>query len=226
MTISYIGHRGAMGYEPENTMRSFRRAVADGVDAIELDLRLSKDGAIVIMHDADVDRTTNGAGPVAELTLGEIQALDAGKGERVPTFEEVLAGVDIAIEAELKCADAVDPLLDLIGSDPELARRVTPTSFHDEFIDRVTRRFPDLPCGLISVPGPDVLDRAAAVRAARVMLNWRGLTGELVAEARARGFAFNVWPSNTLEELDRAVAIGADGTTTNYPSLIAEHRRR
>lgn len=82
-----------MGVEPENTLRSFVHAERAGMDAIELDLHLSKDGALAVMHDADVDRTTDGKGPINEKTLSELRELDAGQGERVPVFEEVLDAV-------------------------------------------------------------------------------------------------------------------------------------
>lgn len=82
-----------MGVEPENTLRSFVHAEQAGMDVIELDLHLSKDGALAVMHDAEVDRTTDGTGPIAEKTLAELRELDAGQGERVPVFEQVLDAV-------------------------------------------------------------------------------------------------------------------------------------
>src|SRR3712207_1869075 len=92
-----IGHRGAAGYAPENTMVSFERALALRADAIELDVHPTKDGSLVVIHDPTLDRTTSGHGPVVEHTLAEIRALDAGswfhpsfKDERVPTLDEVL----------------------------------------------------------------------------------------------------------------------------------------
>ncbi|MYW19740.1 glycerophosphodiester phosphodiesterase, partial [Streptomyces sp. SID2955] len=102
MNFLTIGHRGVMGVEPENTLRSFAAAQRAGLDLIELDLHLSKDGALVVMHDADVDRTTDGSGPIAEKTLAELRALDAGRGERVPVFEEVLEAVRAPLQAEIK----------------------------------------------------------------------------------------------------------------------------
>ncbi len=85
-----IGHRGAAGLEPEDTLRSFRRAMEEGADVLEMDLRLTRDGHLVVLHDYTVDRTTNGTGPVHGLTLAEVQRLDGGLGEKVPTFREVL----------------------------------------------------------------------------------------------------------------------------------------
>lgn len=91
--ITLINHRGLSPGFPENTLAAFRNSVALGVDAIEIDMRATKDGEIVIMHDASVDRTTDGTGNVSDLTLAEIKALDAGEGERVPTYEEALEAV-------------------------------------------------------------------------------------------------------------------------------------
>src|SRR5215475_8610435 len=79
-----IAHRGSMAIEPENTLRSFRRARSDGADEIELDLRLSADGEVVVIHDATVDRTTDGTGRVDAMSLDELRGLDAGLGERIP----------------------------------------------------------------------------------------------------------------------------------------------
>lgn len=86
-----IAHRGGPAYAPENTLAAFRSAIAIGADWIEMDIQMTKDGALIVMHDETVDRTTNGTGRVQDLTLEQILALDAGNGEQVPTFEEVIA---------------------------------------------------------------------------------------------------------------------------------------
>src|SRR5436190_6736475 len=85
-----VGHRGAMGYCPENTFASFERGLELGADWIELDVHLSRDGALIVIHDETLDRTTNGHGYVKDHTLAELQQLDAGNGERIPTLPEVL----------------------------------------------------------------------------------------------------------------------------------------
>src|SRR4030066_2090571 len=90
LTMLRIGHRGARAYEPENTLRSFREALEIGVDAVEFDVRKTRDNHLVVIHDADVKRTTNGKGLVADLTLKEIKDLSTGKGEKIPTLEEAL----------------------------------------------------------------------------------------------------------------------------------------
>src|SRR4030042_4999738 len=85
-----MGHRGASFYEPENTLRSFRRALQMGVAAVELDVHRTRDGRLAVIHDATLERTTNGRGRVRDFTLAELQQLDAGQGERIPSLEEAL----------------------------------------------------------------------------------------------------------------------------------------
>lgn len=100
-----IAHRGGPAYAPENTLAAFRRGISAGADWLEMDVQMTKDGALVVIHDETVDRTTNGHGRVDQLTLAQIRALDAGQGEQVPTFDEVIAlakesGVGIMPEAK------------------------------------------------------------------------------------------------------------------------------
>jgi glycerophosphoryl diester phosphodiesterase len=111
-----IGHRGSAGNEPENTLRSIVRAVEDGADVVELDVHLTKDGRLAVIHDAEVNRTTNGKGKVAEMTLEELGLLDAGKGEKVPSLEEAIEAVDqrIPINIELKALGTAQAVRDLI----------------------------------------------------------------------------------------------------------------
>ncbi len=99
-----IGHRGAKAYAPENTLASFKKALEIGVDAVELDVRKTKDTQLVVIHDADVKRTTNGEGLVNDFTLKEIKSFDAGGGEKIPTFEEALDFLDkkVKVFVELK----------------------------------------------------------------------------------------------------------------------------
>src|SRR4051794_23137839 len=85
-----VAHRGASAYEPENTLRAFEKAIELGADMSEIDLHLSKDGELIVMHDYSVDQTTNGHGAIKEMTLEEIKRLDAGQGEQVPTLQEVI----------------------------------------------------------------------------------------------------------------------------------------
>ncbi|MER6438093.1 MULTISPECIES: glycerophosphodiester phosphodiesterase family protein [unclassified Streptomyces] len=219
MNFLTIGHRGVMGVEPENTLRSFIAAQNAGLDLIELDLHLSKDGALVVMHDADVDRTTDGSGPISEMTLAELRALDAGRGERVPVFEEVLDAVRAPLQAEIKDTAAARALADVMHR-RDLVGRVEVSSFHDEAIAEITRLVPGVRTALIaSRYGVDVVDRAVEAGAATVCLNIRRLTLEVVEYARTSGLRVIGWVVNTQDQLRLVRALELDGATTDYPEI-------
>ncbi|MFE9903550.1 glycerophosphodiester phosphodiesterase [Streptomyces achromogenes] len=219
MNFLTIGHRGVMGVEPENTLRSFVAAQRAGLDLIELDLHLSKDGALVVMHDAEVDRTTDGSGPIAEKTLAELRALDAGRGERVPVFEEVLEAVRAPLQAEIKDVAAARALAEVMRA-RDLTARVEVSSFHDEAITEIARLVPGVRTALVaSRYGTEVVDRAVAAGAATVCLNVRRLTLEIVEHARASGLRILGWVVNTQEHLRLVRALELDGATTDYPEI-------
>ncbi|MFF8909069.1 glycerophosphodiester phosphodiesterase [Streptomyces olivaceoviridis] len=219
MNFLTIGHRGVMGVEPENTLRSFVAAQQAGLDLIELDLHLSKDGALVVMHDAEVDRTTDGSGPVAEKTLAELRALDAGRGERVPVFEEVLEAVDTPLQAGIKDVAAARALAEVMHA-RDLTARIAVSSFHDEAVAEIARLVPGVRTALVaSRYGTDVVDRAVAVGAATVCLDIRRLTLEIVEHARASGLRIVGWVVNTQDHLRLVRALELDGATTDYPEI-------
>ncbi|MFI9246490.1 glycerophosphodiester phosphodiesterase [Streptomyces sp. NPDC053086] len=219
MNFLTIGHRGVMGVEPENTLRSFAAAQRAGLDLIELDLHLSKDGALVVMHDAEVDRTTDGSGPIAEKTLAELRTLDAGRGERVPVFEEVLEAVPTPLQAEIKDVAAARALAEVMRA-RDLTTRVEVSSFHDEAVAEIGRLVPGVRTALIASRfGPEVVDRAVAVGAATVCLNIRRLTLEVVEHARASGLRIIGWVVNTQDHLRLVRALELDGATTDYPEI-------
>ncbi|AWT41641.1 MULTISPECIES: glycerophosphodiester phosphodiesterase [Streptomyces] len=219
MNFLTIGHRGVMGVEPENTLRSFVAAERAGLDVIELDLHLSKDGALVVMHDADVDRTTDGSGPIAEKTLEELRELDAGNGERIPVFEEVLDAVRAPLQAEIKDVRAARSLAGVL-TDRGVTDRVEVLSFHDEAIAEVARLVPGVRTALVAEHyGPEVVERAVAVGAATVCLDIQRLTLEVVERARKAGLRVCAWVVNTQQHLRLVRALELDGATTDYPDI-------
>ncbi|WP_427918203.1 glycerophosphodiester phosphodiesterase [Streptomyces sp. cg40] len=219
MNFLTIGHRGVMGLEPENTLRSFVAAEQGGLDVIELDLHLSRDGALVVMHDADVDRTTDGTGPIAERTLDELRTLDAGRGERVPTFEEVLDAVRSPLQAEIKDLAAARALAEVMHR-RDLVGRVEVSSFHDEAITEIARLVPGVRTALIASRfGPDVVERATEAGAETVCLNIRRLTLEVVEAARKADLRIIGWVVNTQDHLRLVRALELDGATTDYPEI-------
>ncbi|WP_328911893.1 MULTISPECIES: glycerophosphodiester phosphodiesterase [unclassified Streptomyces] len=217
MSFLTVGHRGVMGVEPENTLRSFRRAERAGLDQIELDLHLSKDCALVVMHDSEVDRTTDGAGLVRDLTLAEIRGLDAGLGERVPLFEEVLDAVALPVQAEIKDIAAARVLAAVLRERGE-TDRVSVLSFHDKALAEVRTLLPEARTVLVaSELGPDLVPRAQAVGARLVSLDLTRISLDVVRRCHAAGIAVMAWPVNSARDWALARALGLDGAATDLP---------
>lgn len=239
-----IAHRGASSRAPENTLASFQAALDIGVDGIELDVHLSRDGHLVVIHDANLRRTTNGQGLVHEHTLAELKALDAGSwhgaafaGERIPTFEEVLdlVGSRVPLQVELKGAtegvtEATLAALERRG----LLGTVMMTSFHLNLLPRVRELVPAVEIGALVWGRARTEDRTpmtpaecvAATRAARadVMLLWHECVDEpRVAAARAAGIPVGVAGGTAkAEDMRRLLPFGVVRMTTNYPDVCNE----
>ena len=145
-----IGHRGARAYEPENTLRSYKKALDLGVDAIELDVRKTRDNHVVVIHDADVKKTTNGKGLVADLTLKEIKELATDKGEKIPTLEEALEFIDnkAKILIELKEQGYEEKVLATITA-KKLEKNVIIVSFHEDALAKTRQLSSTIETGLI-----------------------------------------------------------------------------
>jgi glycerophosphoryl diester phosphodiesterase len=215
-----IGHRGGAGLEPENTLRSFRRATAAGSDAVELDLRLTRDERLVVLHDATVNRTTDGSGSVAEMTLDELKCLDAGVGERVPTFEQVLEVTDLPIYAELKVVEAAGPLAAFIR-ERGLTKRVIPISFQPEALRQIKQCLSDLPVGLVLSGASSDPTSALGAGATHVSLEAAYLSAALVESYRRVGLRVTTWTVNEPEEMRRMIRLEVDGIVTDRPDLLA-----
>ncbi|MBW1602086.1 glycerophosphodiester phosphodiesterase [Streptomyces sp. JJ66] len=219
MPLLTVGHRGVMGVEPENTLRSFRRAEAEGLDVIEFDLHLSKDGELVVMHDEAVDRTTDGTGRVDELTLAELRSLDAGLGERVPVFEEVVAAVRAPLQAEIKDTAAARVLAGVIRRQ-RLAGRISVISFHDAALRETRELLPDVPVALVTGHStPTAPERARQLGARMISCELPWLEAETVQRAHAAGIEVISWTVNTPQELARARELGLDGVVTDLPGI-------
>lgn len=221
MSCFIVGHRGAAELAPENTLAAMALAVQIGVNELETDLRLSKDGEIVLMHDETVDRTTNGHGRVNDLTLAELRALDAGSGEQIPTFRELLDATSVSLQIEIKDAKVIDPLLILLRDRESDIPRLAPTSFDRDSVRRMVEGAPQACVGLISKESDiTLLDEAAALGARRVLVGYDSVTEEFVATAHQRGFRVDLWPITTPEQVRRTVELGADGFTTDDPRIV------
>lgn len=188
---------------------------------MELDLRLTRDEHLVVLHDATVDRTTDGRGPVAGMTLDELKRLDAGLGERVPTLEEVLEVIDLPIYTELKVVEAAVPLAIMIR-ERGLTSRVTPISFHPEALSRVRAILPNLPMGLLIAGLPPGPAGPRSLGATLVSLEAAYLDAASVRRFEQAGLHVTAWTVNEQEEMRRLLGLRVKGIVTDRPDLLAE----
>ena len=220
--VQVIGHRGVAGLEPENTLRSFEKAIELGVDYVECDVRLTADGWPVLMHDETVDRTTNGSGAVAQMAFAHVRQLDAGGGERVPTLEEFLDLIQGKVKAhvELKgdgSEDAVLRLLDarggrddvvLTSGDTQKLRRVRALN------GKVTLEH------IFSQPPPDAIQRAHSAKAKRVSTHFSHATADFVEACHAAFLEVIAWPPNTEATMQAMIDLGVDYICTDRPDIL------
>lgn len=223
-----IGHRGSAGAHPENTLRAFDGALAEGADALELDVRLSADGVPVVLHDATVDRTTNGTGPVRRFTVDRLQSLDAGGGERIPTLAEVLERYpSVPLILDIKhgaCTGPVGELLRRFGA----AGRVLVGAF----AHRMLRGFGRAPF-VRSASGRDtaafwlaaklgfaVNGRFRAFTVPERRHGLRVVDRLFLAAARRVGKPVHVWTVDRPDDARRLRALGVAGIITNYPARM------
>lgn len=236
MQPTIIAHRGASGTCPENTLAAFRRAHELGAHMIELDVQLTRDEEVVVLHDDTLDRTTTGLGPVGALPLAAVRALDAGawfapqfRGERVPTLAEVLAAIPLPLNVELKPVGrgAAAPLaartLAVVVAAGALGRVVF-SSFDPEAILALREASADAEVGVLwsADPVPDGLAFARRVAARALHLRKDAATRAAIAAAAAAGLETRVWTVNARVDLDRVVAAGASGIFTDFPERFLQ----
>ncbi|MCK5773283.1 MAG: glycerophosphodiester phosphodiesterase [Thermoplasmata archaeon] len=218
-----IGHRGASGTEPENTLRSFRKAVDMGADGIELDVHTCATGEIVVIHDDTVDRTTNGSGKVSDLSLDRLRELDAGSGERIPLLTEVLdlIGGRVLVNIELKGDDTARGVGSVISSylgrgyGPEdlLVSSFKPT----ELSDLISIR-DDIRIGVLFEDHPEMyLDFSHQIGAYSVHPGKDLVTPSLVRRSVDIGCHVLAWSVNDREEADVLRSMGVNGIFTDHP---------
>ena len=216
-----IGHRGARAYEPENTLRSFKRAIELGVDAVELDVRKTKDNEIVVIHNSDVDKTTDGSGSVSDFTLEEIKQFVTEKGEKVPTLEEVLefVGKRVKILVELKETGFEEKVLSLI-CEKGLMENVIIVSFHEAALRKVRELNDKVATGLIYVRHKNSIQAALALKAEYLLPLYRFTHSANVRKAHEKDLKVIVWTINKKEEVAEYRKKGVDGIASDRPDIL------
>lgn len=225
--VAFVAHRGGIvpGY-PENTLAAFREAIRHGAEAIEIDLRGTKDGAIVIMHDETIDRTTNGKGAVTSHTLAELKVLDAGAGQRIPTYEDVLqfvAGTGVKLLLDIKPSPSLDkPQVVRLTEKYNAVQNVIvgPRSVDD------LRAFKALNPNLRTLgflPGAEDIEPFvnAGVDIIRLWPEWIYANPALVQRVHRLGKP--VWTTAgeaPRDELQKLITLGVDGILSDFPAVL------
>ena len=222
-----VGHRGAAGHEPENTLRSFRKALDLGADMVELDVHLCGTGELVVIHDETVDRTTDGSGSVRDMPFDELRGLDAGKGERIPTLREVLdlldgrAGVNIELKALGTAEPVHEAIRDAIGRPGWSHESILVTSFHLGELTELRGLSDEARIGVLVSGDPrEVLEYAELIGAYSVNPHFGRTSREFVVDAHGRGLKVFVWTVNELGDIERMKAMGVDGIISDYPDRV------
>ena len=230
-----FAHRGFSGQYPENTMLAFKKAWEAGADGIELDVQMTKDGQVVVIHDEKVDRTTNGSGNVRDLTLAELRKLDAsyiytGKMgvNPVPTFEEYcawVAGTDLVTNIELKTGVYPYPGIETkvweLIQKYHLENKVIISSFNHYSILRMKELAPELPYGLLEESWLVNAGAYVAGVGVEAFHPYHGsLTAEAVAEIKSHGIAINTWTVNEETRLRELLALGVDIVIGNFTDMV------
>jgi glycerophosphoryl diester phosphodiesterase len=230
-------HRGASHEAPANTLAAFRRAIELGADGIELDVHLSSDGEVVVIHDFDLAATTDGTGAVREKSLSELKELDAGgwfapafAGERIPTLQEVIdeVGKNLLLNVEIKTKSLqgeglAESVVETIVSNG-LSERVIVSSFNPLAVQRVRRLEPSIPIGLLYAPDQALFLRRAWFRhllqPQALHPDHRMVDAEYMQWARDRGYRIHVWTVDEPAEMRRLEELGVDLIVTNRPDLL------
>ena len=223
MTPKIIAHRGASADAPENTLAAFQLALDQGADGIELDVMLSKDRELVVIHDDMVDRTTDGSGRVQDLTLAELQALDAGNGEKIPTLDEVLTrfGGKFLINIELKNYSTIFDSLPLdvaaLILDHDVADSILVSSFNPFNFSRFHKLLPDIPVGMLTFPGKARFFAYGLFRYDALNPYFKDVDEALVQRMHAKEKEINVWTVDEAADIRHLAKIGVDSIITNRP---------
>lgn len=231
-SLLIIGHRGAAGLVPENTLAGFARAVDLGADGVELDVRMAE-SEVVVIHDERVDRTTNGTAMVSEMSFAELRRLDAGAGQPIPTLKEVLELIPrhVMVNIELKGSGTALPVARIVadlavdGETNDLPSLLV-SSFDQEELRRFHDNCPGVPCAPLAERFSHGLEPTVrALDAWSVNLSRRAATEAHVRAVRSWGRRCLVYTVNDAETARALSAIGVTGVFTDYPDRLVGIRR-
>lgn len=221
-----IGHRGAAGHLPENTIVSFRKAFELGVHGIELDVHLSADGCVVVFHDETLDRMTNGWGAISDYTSADLKKLTIDKTHEIPTLAEVFSECpnEILINIEIKDSKATEAVVRLISQEIKSGRsdsNILVSSFDWNILKLVRAMNADIQLGVLTEKNIDAaIDFAQSIQALSIHPNHRYLTDETVLKIRENGYQIHTWTVNESADIERMKSLNVDAIITDFPDRI------
>lgn len=222
-----IAHRGAKGYEPENTLSAFGKALELGCDGIELDVHLSRDGAIIVIHDDTVNRTTNGDGEVAALSLNELKKLQCDNGTEIPTLDEVFDFIDkkCLVNIELKGYETWLPVAILIeksiAEDNWKYADFLVSSFDWNALQELRKYNPKIPIGVLTQTDLDLaIGFSEFIKAETIHPYFHLLTSRNIAQMQQKGLKVFAWTINEREDIGRLESYNVDGIISDYPDRL------
>lgn len=222
-----IGHRGANGYEPENTLISFEKAIEMGVDGIELDVHLSIDHQLIVIHDETIDRTTNGKGFVNQLSLVQLKEFKIKNTHKIPTLEEVLDLVNqkCFVNIELKSFETAEKTVELIENYIEEKgwnyNQFLVSSFDWNAIQQVTFLNPEIPIGVLTETNLELaLTFAKFIQAKSIHPPFDFLTKENVLNIQKKGILVFPWTVNEPKDIKKVITLKVNGIITDFPDRI------
>jgi glycerophosphoryl diester phosphodiesterase len=219
-----IGHRGAAGHTPENTLLSFEKAILLGCDMTELDVHLCGSGELVVIHDETVDRTTNGSGLVSQLSLNELKYLDAGLGEQIPLLFEVMSLLNgmVKLNIELKGLGTANPVYELVEFAGWSSENLLITSFDWTMLKEYRALDPEARIGPLTYDNlPEAMRFAEAVNAHCINPYHRHLDQEYLDQAHTKGFKIYPWTVNEPQDIADVIKRGVDGVISDYPDRVS-----
>ena len=250
-----FAHRGGGGLYPENTLGAFEYSAKMGADVLELDVHATSDGTLVVMHDANVERTTDGRGKVSEMTLGEVRKLDAGykfstdggqnfpfRGRQItiPTLEEIfdaLPNKTFNIEPKQETPSIIAPLCSLLRT-RKMTDKVIVGSFRQSIIDEFRRECPEIATAASPSEATEYLALSKSglseaysppMQALQIPENLGSLsivTKDFVENAHRKNLKVHVWTINEPDAMQRLISIGVDGIMTDYPDRLLDLLKR
>jgi len=216
-----IGHRGAKGYEPENTLLSIKKAIEQGVNAVEIDVHRTKDNKIVVIHDDKVDRTTDGKGFVKDMTLEQLKKLDAGKKEKIPTLQEVIDLVKgkIKLIVEIKQKNIYPEIARIIKNNGMYENCYVISFWHDE-IKKIKEFDENIHTGVLMVGCPVSLGFARNIKAEALVMNYQYVDSDFVEMCHEDNLKVFVWNINEKELIKEYVKMRVDGISSDFPDIL------